>query len=197
MSTVTTWPESVEIRTAEAWRALASDEAWASDVNRKIVAHALKTTQLPASHYARITPLERVDLLIGLQEQLVPGSTKPAAAKTAAAPAAAKKAAAATSTKAPAAAAAAPTKAATGGGSTSVEAFLESIKEGFAALKAQNDELRELVAAGNARGEETNSALKVLLLAPQNRDALELCADPDVLATFANQSLSELAGGGN
>lgn len=195
MSTVTSWPESVEVRSAEAWRALADDAAWASDVNRKIVAHALKTTQLPASHYARITPLERVNLLVDLQEQLLPGSTKPAAAKTTAAPAAAKKAAAATSTKAPAAAAT--TKPATGGGSTNVEAFLESLKEGFAALKAQNDELRELVLAGNTRGEETNSALKVLLLAPQNRDALELCGDPDVLASFANQSLSELAGGGN
>lgn len=191
--TVTSWPESVEVRTAEAWRALTTDVAWANDANRKVIAAALKTLNIPAAQFARILPPARVELIIDLQESLLPGSTTPTTTKAAPAAAAKKAAPAAAKTVAAATTAAPKTAAPTGGGSVDLSGILTALAE----LKAENAELKSLILAGNARGEETNSALKVLLLAPQNRDSLELCADPDVLGVFANQTLTELATSGN
>ncbi len=164
---ITAWPEGLQTRTAEEWIGLAND--WSNTDSRAAVMTALKELKIPATEYARKQVTERAELIIKLQEQLLPGSTKPGGA------APAKAAASATGSKkaAPkAAAAAAPAAGAT---------------VDLSELLGKLDELQ-------ATASRTETLLKLLLLNPANTDSLQLAADPDVLAEFASKSIEELAG---
>lgn len=171
MSDITKWPEEIQIRTTEEWTALGAN--WQDPDSRAAIVAALKALKIPATEYARKQPPERVELIIKLQEQLVPGSTKggaaekPAAAGKAAAPKAGGKAAA-------------PKAGATGGGTVSVD---------LSEVNAKLDQLQ-------ATSTNIETLLKLLLLNPANADSLTLAVDPDVLAEFREKSIEELAGNG-
>lgn len=182
MSNVTKWPENVATRTAEEWTALGAN--WTDGDSRQAIVEALKGLKVPATEYARKQPPERVELIIKLQEQLVPGSTRPAGAAAgakAAAPAAATGAKKAAATKAPVASAPA---ASSGGGTVDLGPVL-------AAIEAQSAKIEALQATATS----IETLLKLVLANPSMADSLALAADPDVIAEFAGKTITEIAAG--
>lgn len=178
-NSISKWPENVPQRTAEEWTALAA--AWHSDSDsRNAIVDALKALKIPATEYARKQPPERGELIIKMQEQLVPGSTTGKAAAPAKAPAAGAKG----KTAAPKAAGTG--KAAEGGGSGTVD-----LSPVLAALQEQNEKLDAIY----AKVDSVETLLKLILLNPAMADSLQLASDPDVLTEFADKSISELASG--
>jgi len=172
-----TWPEDIQTRTAEEWRAMGAN--WEVAENRKAVVDALTALKIPAMQYARAKGPERVEIVIKQQEEILPGSTGPKKA-AAAAPAAAPKAAA---PKAAAPKAAAPSSG--GGGGVDLSPILMRIEEQSGQIAA----LRETLA-------EVSVILKLLLLNPANNDSLTLAASAETVAEIGSKSITELAGNG-
>lgn len=178
---ISKWPEDVQTRSAEEWTALGAN--WSDGDARKSIVDALKALKIPATEYARKQPPERVELIIKLQEQLIPGSTKGGGAK-AAAPAAATATAVGKKAAPKVGTASAP---AGGGGGGTVD-----LGPVFARLDATDAALAQLQETASS----VETLLKLLLLNPANADSLQLAADPDVLAEFSAKSITELAGNG-
>lgn len=182
-TTLTKWPEDLQQRTAEEWNALAAN--WSDSEARTTIVNTLKGLKIAATTYARAQPPERVQMIIEIQEKLVPGSTTGKKAATAPAAGATAGKAAAPKAAAPKAGAAGAAAAGGGGGGT------VDLGPVFARLDAQDAKLDALATtAGNIE-----TLLKLLLLNPANQDSLQLAADPEVLAEFAGKSITELAGG--
>lgn len=182
--TVTAWPEGLPTHTAEEWRQMGSEEGWNVIANREVFAAAFKALKAPPMEYARQKSPGRAEILIRIQEELIPGSTVPAKAK--AAPAAAP--AAATKKAAPKAApAAAETPASPAGvGKVDLGPVLAKLEEHGAQLAA-------LVSTV----ETVETILKLLLLNPSNIDSLQLAADENTFEGIKGSTLEQLAAPGN
>lgn len=175
------WPDSIPTRTADEWRALGAN--WEIAENRKIFVDTLTALKVPAMQYATGKGPQRAELLIKIQEELVPGST---AAKKAAAPAAAKAAPAAAKKAGPSTTVATAASGASGGSGGGVD---------LAPLYAKLEELSAAVAALQATTTESSTILKLLLLNPNNADSLTLAATAEVVAEIGAKSVVDLASG--
>lgn len=177
------WPDDLQTRTEEEWRAIGTEENWTNPENRQIILGALTALKIPAMDYARLKAPGRVELIIRKQEELKPGST--AAAK------AAPKAAAAAPAAAAAKKGAAPKAAGTGTTAASSAPATVDLGPVLAKLEAQSAE----IAALSARAVTIETVLKLLLLNPANSDSLALAADQATLDSIAGNTLAELASG--
>lgn len=177
----TTWPNDLQLRTADEWRALA--DKWDIPENRKAITDTLTKLKVSAMQFARAGAKERAEMIIAIQEKAVPGSTQP------------KTAAPAVVTEAPAAAAPGGKKAAPAVkvpmGSGPVVAAGVDITPILAKLAEQDARLSAL----SAQVGEVATILKLLLLNPANADSLSLAATAEVVAEIGAKSITDLASG--
>lgn len=179
------WPDDLQTRTEEEWRAIGTEENWTNPENRQIILGALTALKIPAMDYARLKAPGRVELIIRKQEELKPGSTAAKAAPKAAATTAAPAAAAAKKGAAPKAA----------GTGTAAPAAGAPATVDLGPVLAKLEEQGAQIAALQATATNVETILKLLLLNPSNSDSLALAADQATLDGIAGNTLAELAGG--